>query len=93
VVADNPAAGRYEALLDGRVVAYSEYRTIRNRVVFTHTQVDPALEGRGIGSRLAAGVFDDLRARGITARIKCPFLAAYLGRHPEDGDVVARPAP
>jgi len=89
VVDDQPAAQRYEARLEGRVVAFTEYRRVRGRLVFFHTQVDPAFEGRGIGSRLAAGALDDVRAKGLTIAVKCPFIAAYLERHPEYDDLRA----
>ena len=89
VVEDNPAAQRYEARLDDRVVGFSEYRHVRGRVIFFHTEVDEAFEGKGIGSHLAAGTLDDIRARGLLITVKCPFLAAYLKRHPAYQDLVA----
>jgi predicted GNAT family acetyltransferase len=88
---DDAAAQRYEARLGGRVVGFSEYRWVRGRVIFFHTEVDATLEGRGIGSRLAAGALDDIRARGARITVKCPFIAAYLERHPEYDDLLARP--
>lgn len=89
VIADNPTAQRYEARLDGRVVGFSEYRQIRGRMVFFHTEVDEAFEGKGIGSRLAQGTLDDIRARGLKIAVKCPFIAAYLRRHREYEDLLA----
>lgn len=89
VIADNPAAQRYEARLDGRVVGFSEYRRVRGRVIFFHTEVHEAFEGRGIGSRLAEGTLDDIRARGLVITVKCPFIAAYVKRHREYEDLVA----
>jgi predicted GNAT family acetyltransferase len=89
VVEDNPAAQRYEARLDGRVVGFSEYRRVRGRVIFFHTEVDEAFEGKGIGSGLAAGTLDDIRARGLKITVKCPFIAAYLKRHAGYADLVA----
>lgn len=89
VVEDQPAARRYEARLGDRVVGFMEYRRVGGRVVFFHTEVDPAVEGRGIGSRLAAGALDDVRARGLRITVKCPFLAAYLKRHPGYEDLRA----
>ena len=89
VVADEPGAQRYEARLDGRVVGYSEYRRVQGRVIFFHTEVDPEFEGKGIGSRLASGALDDVRAQGLKITVKCPFIAAYLKRHPAYQDLVA----
>ena len=90
VIEDEPAEQRYEARLGDRVVGFMDYRRIGGRVVFFHTEVDPAFEGRGIGGRLAAGTLDDIRARALRITVKCPFLAAYLERHPGYDDLRAR---
>ena len=88
-VVDNPAERRYEAQLDGRVVGVSEYDLAGDRIVFLHTEVDPSVEGLGIGSRLAQGALDDVRRRGLKAVPECPFIAAWLKRHRDYADVVA----
>ena len=92
-IVEEPVAQRYEARVGDVVVGYSEYRRVeRDRLILFHTEVDPAFEGKGYGSRLAKGVLDDIRARGLRITVKCPFMAAYLKRHPEYGDVLARGA-
>lgn len=88
VVADNPEARQYEAHLGDRLVGFAEYRLAPGRVIFTHTVVDPAVEGRGIGSRLARGALDDVRARGLWVTPFCPFIRSYIQRHPEYADLV-----
>ena len=89
-IVDNPDATRYEARLGDRVVGFSDYRPAKDRRIFTHTEVDPELEGRGVGSRLARGALEDVRARGLKASIHCPFISAYLERHREFDDIVIR---
>lgn len=89
-IVDDPAGQRYVARLGDEIVGFSEYRRVRGRLIFLHTEVYPAFEGRGIGGRLAAGALDDVRARGLTFTVKCPFIAAYLQRHPEYEDLRAR---
>jgi len=86
-IRDDPVGQRYEARLGDRVVGYTEYRRVRGRVIFIHTEVDPAMEGKGIGGRLAAGALDDVRAQGVTFSVKCPFIAAYLRRHRQYDDI------
>jgi predicted GNAT family acetyltransferase len=86
-VVDEPSRQRYEARLGDRVVGYTEYRAVRGRLILFHTEVDPAAEGQGIGSRLASGALDDIRSRGLKVTVKCPFIAAYLKRHPEYQDL------
>ena len=89
-VVDNPLKLRYEAWLDGRLVGISEYRLLEDRLVFVHTEVDRSVEGMGIGSRLAQGALDDVRRRGVKISVKCPFIAAWLKRHPDYADLVDR---
>ena len=87
VVVDQPDEQRYVAKLGDRVVGFAEYRNVQGRTILFHTEVDPSVEGRGVGSRLASGVLDDLRAHGRRVTIKCPFIAAYVARHPEYADL------
>jgi predicted GNAT family acetyltransferase len=54
-----------------------------------HTDVDPRSEGKGAGAALLQGALDDVRARGLKVRPYCPFVAAYLQRHPEYQDLIA----
>jgi len=87
-VADNPGESRYEALLGDRIVGISEYHLRPGVIRFLHTETDPAFGGRGFGSRLAAGALDDARARGLRVIPKCPFIRAYVRRHPEYADLL-----
>ncbi len=96
VVLDQPAASRYEVRSRGVVAGFSEYRLLPDRIAFIHTVVDPAFAGRGIGSRLAKGLLDDVRARGLKLTPYCEFIAGYIQRHPEYEDLVSwgrRPRP
>ena len=52
--------------------------------------VEPKWEGHGVGSALVQGALEDIRARGLKVRPLCPFVAAYIERHPEYGDLVQR---
>lgn len=88
-VVDNPDARRYEAFVDGELAGFLLYEPGPRRVVLVHTEVDPAFEGHGVGGRLARFALDDLRSRGVTAVPRCPFVAAFVRRHPEYRDVVA----
>jgi len=80
---DYPDRRRWEVHSSGEVVAYAEYRLMPGRIVFTHTVVEPAHEGHGVGSRLARTVLDDAVARGLRITPRCPFIRAYIQRHPE----------
>jgi hypothetical protein len=90
-VKDNEAELRYEALEGGKVLGEILYRKRGDRMVLLHTEVLPYAEGSGLGSRLVAGALDDIRSRGLHIVPLCPFVAAYIQRHPEYGDLVAAP--
>jgi uncharacterized protein len=88
VVIDVPEAARYEARIDDALVGFVEYRLLTGRITFIHTEVLPGSEGRGVGGRLARSVLDGARARGLRVRPLCPFIAAWIRRHPEYDDLV-----
>ena len=81
-VVDRPEKSRFE-LPVGSDVAVAYYRLDGDRITLTHTEVPQHLSGQGIGSRLAKGVFETIRARGQKAVATCPFMAAYAIRRPE----------
>jgi hypothetical protein len=80
-VVDHPEASRFEVLVDGEVAGYAEYRRTSSSISFTHTVVEPAFEGRGLGSVLARGALDAARAAGAQVLPYCPFIRAYVRRH------------
>ncbi|GAA3837943.1 GNAT family N-acetyltransferase [Sphaerisporangium flaviroseum] len=88
-VADNPGAARYEITVDGRLAGFAAYRALPGRLVFTHTEVDQEFEGHGFGSTLVRGALDSAREAGVTVVPRCPFVASYIKRHPEYGDLLA----
>jgi uncharacterized protein len=88
-VTDNPERSRYEVRVGGKLAGLIDYRTAGEVVTTVHTEVDPPLQGGGIGSALVRGALDDLRARGLKVRPQCPFVAAYIEQHPEYAELVA----
>jgi predicted GNAT family acetyltransferase len=87
-VKNNPARRRYEIHVDGEVAGFAAYRSRDDAVVFTHTEIDEAHEGQGLGSALARGALDDVRESGGSVVPLCPFIKGYIDRHPEYGDLV-----
>ncbi|MDA2803485.1 GNAT family N-acetyltransferase [Nocardiopsis suaedae] len=95
-VTDVPARRRYEARdagAEGTVAGFAEYLLAGEMVVFTHTEVDPSYEGRGIGSALVRASLDDVRSRGMVVLPLCPFYKGWIQRHPEYEDLVYRRPP
>jgi predicted GNAT family acetyltransferase len=91
-IANDEAARRWEARLDGELAGYAEYLSGRGRIVFTHTVVEPHFEGRGIGTGLARTALDAAVARDLRIVPYCPFISAYLRRHHEYDEWVDWPA-
>ena len=84
IVTDNPEATRFEAHIDGRLAGFAEYQLTDALIVFTHTEVDPAFEGQGIGSAIARFALDQLLAGGTRKALPvCPFIKGWIQRHPE----------
>lgn len=87
-VTDAPAEHRYEARVEGKLAGFAEYQKAGRLMVFTHTEVDPAYEGRGVGSALARNALDDVRGQGLPVLPLCPFIKAWIGRHPDYSGLV-----
>jgi len=86
-VRNNETDGRFEVELDGQL-AFAEYRLLASGILFPHTEVPPAFEGRGVGSALVKAALAFARERGEKIMPVCPFVAAYVRRHPETHDLV-----
>ena len=80
-VVDTPDLHRYEARLDGRTVGFAAYQKAGSLIVFTHTEIDPDMEGRGIGGALVRGALDDVRRQGLPVLPICPFVQGWMTRH------------
>ena len=88
-VRDNPDQHRFEIYDDdGRMAGFARYARRPGRVFFVHTEIDPSFEGRGMGSKLAMGALDAVRATGERVVPLCPFVANYIEKHPAYADLV-----
>jgi uncharacterized protein len=87
-VRDNEAQRRYEVHLDGMLVGSAGYVRRGGRAYLVHTEIDPGHEGAGLGSTLVRGALEAQRERGELVVPLCPFVRAYLDRHPQYADVV-----
>ncbi len=86
VVRDNPTLQRFEMQVV-RQMAVAEYRIAGDVFTFFHTEVPPAIEGKGMGSRLIEGALRQVRARGLKVVSRCSFVSHFLREHPEYGDL------
>ncbi len=81
-VIDNKAEAEFELVVGGKR-AVAAYQMEGDTIVFTHTIVPKALEGRGVGSKLIRAALDSARDRGLKVIPQCPFVAAFIEKHPE----------
>ena len=88
-VVDVPDRGRFEVRLGDRVVGLASYHVENGTMTLPHTEMDPRVGGRGIGSALVAGVLAAARQRGLHVLPYCSFVRHYISRHPEEIDLVA----
>lgn len=87
-VRNNPDEKRYEIRVDGQLAGFAQYRDRPGLLAFIHTEVDPAFEGKGLGSALAQAALDDARAQDVAVLPFCPFINEYIRRHPEYTELV-----
>ncbi|MFC7581604.1 GNAT family N-acetyltransferase [Schaalia naturae] len=88
-VRDVPERRRFEAAVGGEFAGFAEYELGPDRVVFTHTEVLPPFEGRGVGSALARHALDRVREDGRLRVVPlCPFIKGWVNRHPEYRDLM-----
>ena len=83
----NEETRRFEVALDGET-AFAEYRLVDHGIILPHTVVPDAFEGRGVGSALARAALGYARREGLKVIPLCPFIAAYITKHPEWHDLV-----
>ena len=86
---DNAAAHRFEQETE-HGTAVLAYTRDDDRLILTHTEVPQADEGEGHGGALVQAAFDHARREGLRVVPVCPFVTAWLERHPDQRDLVDR---
>jgi uncharacterized protein len=81
-VKDDVEAHRYEIDVDGQIATLA-YQRRDSAIALIHTEVPVALRGRGLADGLAGFALDRARAAGLRVIPVCPFVKAYLKRHPD----------
>ena len=87
-IRNNSAQHRFELDVGDGQIAVAYYQLAPGVITFTHTEVPQQLWGRGIGSKVARGAFEYARAQGLKVVAKCPFMSAYVAKHPEFNDLL-----
>lgn len=88
IVRDNPDRGRYELIVDERIVSIADYHLDGSTIVVPHVETDPEMRGLGMADRLMRGMLDHLRDGERTIRPICSFAAGFIDDHPDDADLL-----
>jgi hypothetical protein len=83
-IADNPAAERYEILVEGHLAGFISYALDGERITMWHTEIEPEYGGRGLAGELAKVALDDVKQRALALVPLCPFVAKFVRRHREE---------
>ncbi len=86
-VVDVPEQQRYEIREGGELLGFAAYQKADRLIVFTHTEIEPKSEGKGVGGDLVRGALDDVRRQGLPVLPVCPFVQAWMGRHADYADL------
>lgn len=86
-VLHEPEAARF-VIRTPQGLAECSYRREGAVLVLPHTEVPPALEGRGLAGALVAATLAWARSEGLRVRPVCSYVAAYMRRHPETQDLL-----
>ena len=87
-ITHNAADSRYETTVDG-ILAVADYRRDGDKITFTHTEVPPAIGGRGIAAAIVKFALDHARKQGLRVASTCWYVTDYIRDHPEYQDLTA----
>lgn len=87
-VRDNEERSRYEIAVGGDV-AFLDYRRGDEVTMLVHTEVPEHLRGGRLASQLVRHALDEARRDGLRVKVRCPYVTAWIRRHPEYTDLVA----
>jgi predicted GNAT family acetyltransferase len=87
IVVNNKTRHRYELAVEGHIAA-TYYSLADGVITFIHTEVPPELGGRGVASALIRGALEQVRADGLKVIAQCPFVKAFIEKHPDYQDLL-----
>lgn len=92
-VRNAPEANHYELTVNGEHAGLAAYADAGDQRIFHHTEVDEKFGGRGLAGVLVGAALTDTRAAGKRAVPTCSYVARYIEKHPEFGDIVDAATP
>jgi hypothetical protein len=88
VVTDDEGRSRYELRVGGELAGFLTYHRRGDAISLMHTEVEPPFQGRGLATHLARYSLDDARKRGLAVLPFCPYVTAWIKKHPDYTDLV-----
>jgi hypothetical protein len=88
VVRDDPKDFRFVGSAGDDVAGVAYYRLRKGQIAFTHTEVDPAFRGQGVGAALAREALGSARQRDLAVLPLCPYIRGFIAKHPDYVDLV-----
>lgn len=79
---NNELSRQFELIID-QVKAKIEYDLQKDRIFLLHTEVPQALAGRGVGNAIVEKALQYIDANNLKLVPLCPFVAAFLKKHPD----------
>jgi predicted GNAT family acetyltransferase len=74
---------KFYALIDGKE-AHTLYKPVGDRTWdFQHTYVPDELRGQGVAEEIVGHALDEAERQGHRFFASCPFVSAFVERHPE----------
>jgi len=90
-VIHNSDLNRYELWLGEQKVGHADYLNINGELQFTHTEVDPAHQGKNFAAILIREAFSDIEQNNLgKVWPVCSYVVTYMKRHPETHSLLAR---
>lgn len=82
-VRDNPDKNRYEIYDAEKLAGVCEYTLSPGEIAFTHTEIYPAFNGRGLARVLVTHALEDARRRDLAVLPFCPYVRKVIASSPE----------
>lgn len=90
-VTHEPDKRRYAITVGGTLAGFARYSPREGALAFIHTEISPQFGGRGLASTLISQALAEVRASGSRIIPYCPFVAAWLKKHPDYEEIVDWP--
>lgn len=90
-VVKNDLQNRFEIYTEGHYSIIKFEMINDNLINLYHTEVHPSLSGKGIGNMLVLKTLKYCKEHHLKVVPTCPFVAAFIKRHPEWNSIVENP--